>query len=344
MTDNTTYKPMAPSMCERIDGRYVRIDVVRAFAIVMVVAIHAVSEYMPAETYQALLPWFCTPVLFFMTSGALIFPVRTPRAFVLRRAKALLPAFAAWTVAYLLMDYYLTPHQDVSIAHRLLYCLYTPTWGTGWFVLAMMGLYLFAPFLSPWLVGASRRGVECFLVLWLVGGSIPWASAQTAILDDGGGILSGFYGCMGYMVAGYYLTRWRVTDDSRLRQAIFWTVTALVAFPLTIKMGVVSTRWGFHDSVTALAGINVIAIQVGYFALLTALPAPRGILARLCVSISRCSYGIYLCHIAILHYGLRLVGIDLGACLNGIITFVVAYLLTLLWRAAKARLLPTGRR
>lgn len=141
-----TYTPMAPSMRDSIDGRYVRLDVVRAFAIIMVVALHSVHEYMDESVYQAVHPYICTPVLFFMTSGALIFPVRSGRAFVRRRMWALLPAFAFWTVVYLLMDYYLTPHQDVSIGHRLLYCLYTPTWGTGWFVLAMVGLYLFAPF------------------------------------------------------------------------------------------------------------------------------------------------------------------------------------------------------
>ena len=143
-------------MRDSIDGRYVRLDVVRAFAIIMVVALHSVHEYMDESVYQAVHPYMCTPVLFFMTSGALIFPIRSGRAFVRRRMWALLPAFAFWTVVYLLMDYYLTPHQDVSIGHRLLYCLYTPTWGTGWFVLAMVGLYLFAPFLSPWLATARR--------------------------------------------------------------------------------------------------------------------------------------------------------------------------------------------
>ena len=73
---------MAPSMRDSIDGRYVRLDVVRALAIVMVVAIHSVHEYMDENVYQALLPYFCAPVLFFMTSGALIFPVRSGRVFV----------------------------------------------------------------------------------------------------------------------------------------------------------------------------------------------------------------------------------------------------------------------
>lgn len=319
-------------MQDRIDGRYVRLDVVRALAIVMVVAIHSVHEYMDESVYQALLPYFCAPVLFFMTSGALIFPVRSGRVFVKRRLRALLPAFAFWTVAYLLMDYYLTPHQDVSIGHRLLYCLYTPTWGTGWFVLAMAGLYLFAPFLSPWLSTARRRSVEWFLLLWLAAGTLPWASAQTAILDDGGGLFSGFYGCMGYMVAGYYLTRWPVSTRSRRWQVCFWTLAFIFAVPLTLKMSAVATRWGYYDAVTSLAGINVIAIQVTLFAILTALPTPRGVFARLCISLSRCSYGIYLVHIAILHYLLRLADIDLGVAANGLLSFIASYLLTLAWR------------
>ena len=71
---------MAPSMRDSIDGRYVRLDVVRAFAIIMVVALHSVHEYMDESVYQAVHPYICTPVLFFMTSGALIFPVRSGRA------------------------------------------------------------------------------------------------------------------------------------------------------------------------------------------------------------------------------------------------------------------------
>lgn len=330
--DMQTYTPIAPSMRECIDGRYVRLDVVRAFAIIMIVALHTVHEYMDESVYQAVHPYICTPVLFFMTSGALIFPVRDGRAFVKRRLCALLPAFAFWTVAYLLMDYYLTPHQDVSIGHRLLYCLYTPTWGTGWFVLAMIGLYLFAPFLSPWLATARRRSVEYFLLMWLAAGTLPWASAQTAILEDGGGVFTEFYGCMGYMVAGYYFTRWPVTTRSRRWQICYWILAFIAAVPLTLKMGAVAMRWGYYDAVTAVAGFNGIAIQTALFVLLTALPAPRGILARLCISVSRCSYGIYLAHIAILHYMLRLADIDLGVTVNGLITFVASYLLTLAWR------------
>lgn len=244
-------------MRDSIDGRYVRLDVVRAFAIIMVVALHSVHEYMDESVYQAVHPYICTPVLFFMTSGALIFPVRSGRAFVRRRMWALLPAFAFWTVVYLLMDYYLTPHQDVSIGHRLLYCLYTPTWGTGWFVLAMVGLYLFAPFLSPWLATARRRSIEYFLLLWLAAGTLPWVSAQTAILDDGGGVFTGFYGCMGYMVAGYYLTRWPVFTRSCRWQLCFWTLVFAAAVPLTLKMGIVATRWGYYDAVTSLSGVNL---------------------------------------------------------------------------------------
>lgn len=323
---------MAPSMRDSIDGRYVRLDVVRAFAIIMVVALHSVHEYMDESVYQAVHPYICTPVLFFMTSGALIFPVRSGRAFVRRRMWALLPAFAFWTVVYLLMDYYLTPHQDVSIGHRLLYCLYTPTWGTGWFVLAMVGLYLFAPFLSPWLATARRRSIEYFLLLWLAAGTLPWVSAQTAILDDGGGVFTGFYGCMGYMVAGYYLTRWPVFTRSCRWQLCFWTLVFAAAVPLTLKMGIVATRWGYYDAVTSLSGVNVIVIQTALFALLTSLPTPRGVFARLCISLSRCSYGIYLVHIAILHYLLRLADIDLGVATNGLLSFIASYLLTLAWR------------
>ena len=137
---------------------------------------------------------------------------------------------------------------------------------------------------------------------------------------------------MGYMVAGYYFTRWPVTTRSRRWQICYWILAFIAAVPLTLKMGAVAMRWGYYDAVTAVAGFNGIAIQTTLFVLLTALPAPRGILARLCISVSRCSYGIYLAHIAILHYMLRLADIDLGVTVNGLITFVASYLLTLAWR------------
>lgn len=60
-----TYTPMAPSMRDSIDGRYVRLDVVRAFAIIMVVALHSVHEYMDESVYQAVHPYICTPVAVF---------------------------------------------------------------------------------------------------------------------------------------------------------------------------------------------------------------------------------------------------------------------------------------
>lgn len=46
--------------------------------------------------------------------------------------------------------------------------------GHLWFVYMLLGLYLFAPVVSPWIETASRRAMEGYLALWAFTLCIPY--------------------------------------------------------------------------------------------------------------------------------------------------------------------------
>jgi surface polysaccharide O-acyltransferase-like enzyme len=47
--------------------------------------------------------------------------------------------------------------------------------GHLWFVYMLLGIYLVAPVLSPWVESASRSSMERFLALWAISLTIPYS-------------------------------------------------------------------------------------------------------------------------------------------------------------------------
>ena len=76
------------------------IDFIRAVAILAIVATHALVLNIPGKAYYYTSMFVGSASLFFMTSGALIFPVGKTGPFLRRRLLSFMPAFLIWSVAY----------------------------------------------------------------------------------------------------------------------------------------------------------------------------------------------------------------------------------------------------
>lgn len=297
--------------------RVLWLDLVRVFAIVTIVFSHVFSHYVHITTEQIVKLFASSASLFFMCSGALIFPVRpSASGFYRRRFSSYVPLFVLFSVFYALMQWRYGAYE-YDLAKAFTYILFVPTWSTGWFLYALTGLYLIAPVLSPWVVSASKRQMEYFLLGWLFSGLIPFVTEQT-YLNQLFTVVGPFYGFVGYMVAGYYLTKWPIRERGRGEQTLFWAAMMFIAFVAGPRVFVTANRWGYASAMVYDLSVNIMAMNVFWFALfslfapksdaatdneqLSEPTPPAGFLNRVVSVVSRCTLHIYLVHIALIDY------------------------------------------
>ena len=137
-------------------GRILWLDLVRVLAVYSIVVSHTYLEYLTLEQANFIKLFIGSAMPFIMASGSLIFPVRpSAGAFYRRRFRTYIPQFIVWSVVYALVQWHVSPNYDLTKA--LLYLPFAPTWGAGWFLYGLTGLYLIAPVISPWITSASPR-------------------------------------------------------------------------------------------------------------------------------------------------------------------------------------------
>lgn len=285
-------------------GRVFWIDAVRAFAMLAIVWSHAAGAVSDCNVTPALGMYLGSASLFFMASGALIFPVRpSAGTFLRRRLASYLPQWVVFTVAYVaLMSITGIPAiDDYRFTNLLKFAPLLSPWEGGWFLYSLTGLYLFAPVLSPWLATASRRGLQCFVALWLVAGFLPVIGGVADIVP-GESLVAPFAGFAGYMVAGYYLSRWPLSQRTARQRALFIILWGAVAFVLGAAVYANAAQWGYervlyHDLTFATMAANMLIF--GLFTLIDTAPA----WLRTAVTwFSRHSLTIYLWHLLIIRY------------------------------------------
>lgn len=299
-------------------GRVVWVDALRAYAIIAILVTHA----LPTDgAYKHLVEMFTgSASLFFMTSGALILPVtQSPGRFWWRRMRTYVPQALFWLAAYGIMQHYLYGNYDLP--KQLTWGFYAPTWAGGWFLYTLTGLYLIAPFISPWIERASRGSVELFLGLWLISGVVPVAN-HNFVFPTEWTVFAPFYGFAGYMIAGYYLARWPIGEATKRRKIIFWGIFVLVGIAGALRVYVTAERWGYSELLDSDLSINVMAVNMGIFAAFSGIKRLWMPFRRVCTYVSMVSLELYLVHFAVL----RLIAEPLDLCwtLTAVITIVIS--------------------
>jgi Acyltransferase family len=171
-----------------VHTRHRGFDLLRVIAIYMVMQIHTGEfEYISprgtvlhtagswAVGWTNSLLRVCVP-LFVMITGFFLFPIEDERKFFRKRFTRVLIPFVIWCAVY---AFYYYAQGAITLQTALLNIAKIPVnYGTEvghlWFVYMLMAIYLIAPVFSPWIVSASRKGMELFLVLWCVTLTLPF--------------------------------------------------------------------------------------------------------------------------------------------------------------------------
>jgi surface polysaccharide O-acyltransferase-like enzyme len=304
--------------------RHYGLDILRVLACYMVIQIHAGEFFYIGEMGTVLntpdariVGWinslFRSSVpLFVMLSGYFLFPTGSIKPFLSKRLTKILIPFLIWSVIYAFYQYFrgaTSLEQAFSNVARIPVNLALET-GHLWFVYMLIGIYLFAPVLSGWILSASKAEMQYFLSLWgvtllvpyihqifpMVWGEVPWNNHP---------MLHYFMGYMGYAVLANYLKRFYPDTTSGMRiTAVVLIVTGYVitAFgfihrlPTSPDVSALELTWDFNT-------INIAMMTLGIFILIKDVSITNTDTKRfyLLKDLSAKSYGMYLAHIICLN-------------------------------------------
>lgn len=192
------------------------LDTLRILACFLVILTHST---MPAEDsdgiYLSFLSLLSSPSseLFIALSGAILLPVKheTP-VFYRKRFHKLLPPVIIWSIIYVLLQFFTNQLTLLKAVETLIKMPICPVTGVYWFIYVIIGLYLFAPFISPWLIKATKKEIEIFLGIWLITLLMPYLNLiSPGIYATNGNYywtLNNFSGFLGYWILGYYLHKY----------------------------------------------------------------------------------------------------------------------------------------
>ena len=223
------------------------LDVIRAYATVMIVLLHVAVSYLYQSEISPINWWISngyhawsrTAVpLFILISGALLLRPRhseSIRFFFRKRALRILPPLVIWSFLYLIYEG-VRGQLTVGVGGAIASLLQQPAYGHLWFLYMILGLYLMTPMLRVYVAAASRSNLLYGLGLCFVFGEV-FPLLRTGL--DYHFYLSNFVSlsaALGLFVGGYFLDQYPVTAQVRQRTVLLYvaglgllaTMTALV--------------------------------------------------------------------------------------------------------------------
>lgn len=327
---------MKEQFAEKDAKRIIWLDIVKFIAIFMMIAVHCTDNVTPEERSEAWYNlWgsfygsFMRPAipLFVMVTGALLLPVsQSIFPFYRKRLTRVAIPFLIWSVLYNLFpwvtgilglsptvinDFFAWAEPDQSFSGTLQHILMIPFNFSAlavqmWYVYLLIGLYLYMPIFSAWVKQASEKEQKVFLILWLISLFIPYIR-EYLTKDLWGtcswnefGLLYYFSGFNGYLLLGHYIINHHLN--------ISWKKLAMMGTPSFI-IGYCITFFGFK-SVTAVPGQpvelvelfftycspNVLMMTLPIFLAVQKFEIKSTALKRFAISISTCTFGIWMSH------------------------------------------------
>ncbi len=308
-----------------IAGRNVPLDLLRAIACYLVIQAHVGENYYIGADGGVLSGggavwgcWLnsvarCAVPLFVVLSGYFLLPVGRPTGeFLQRRFSRVGIPFVVWCILDALFFAATGRCEWGDVGAKIAGTLvnFGVEVGHLWYIYMLLGLYLLAPILSPWVASASEREMRYALILWLIASCLPYIHLFVPEIWgecywNPTPMLYYFTGFVGYFVLGAYMKihRPKVSPSGMmLAGSAFAAGYAVTAILFRMRLGTAATvadlelSWG-------QCTVNAVAMTVGMFVLVRAIPMRISSSAsRAAVELSSKSFGIYLVHLMILPF------------------------------------------
>lgn len=286
-------------MNKRNQQRELWIDVMRAFACLMVLFCHAPQPYttQPGVIFVGINNFYGMawgPMLFFMISGACILYKEEPAfSFFKRRFSRVIIPTIIWSIIYIFMECYIWHDApSVSFTSRVLSIPFGPQYGMMWFMYAIISIYLMTPIITPWLSKCSKLELETYLGMWIIVLILPYLSLfnnNTFSIVQKGGILFYFGSYLWIAVFGYYCRKYIITI--KINYKFLLLCILILTSPLILFM----IRNTIDKNITSHLTINTIANTSLVFIVIQNIQW-KGMICKIIEFISKYSFGIYLTH------------------------------------------------
>ncbi len=248
-------------------------DIIRIFAIFMVVAIH--SHVAPLATNQGSAMWFVVMLvqtlcviavpLFFMVSGALLLSsdkeLSVAELYKSRLPKQAIP-FIVWSLVYVAAR--IAMGKIPLSASAITSLLFEPAYYQFWFMYTLLAIYMLLPVLQTLIKNCDKKKVEYILVLWFVFSiAVPLLSRYVPgfkISEHVGLVLCEGY--IGYFILGHYLKKYKSEVKPGtgmfmwLAGAAATAVCAVVEFVYSQKTGSAYTGFVYQAYLTPFAALS----------------------------------------------------------------------------------------
>ncbi|QKX05977.1 acyltransferase family protein [Aquimarina sp. TRL1] len=241
---------------------------------------------------------FCVPI-FFMLTGALLFRKEySLTTFLKKRCYRIIPPFLFWSCIYIAYDF---PYHKLQWDFSSLILVFKTIFSNLlrgseyhlWFVYVLIGIYLLIPILSKWIKNASKKEIQYFLVIWGITSliDIPGVREYIRFVD-----LRNFSGFIGYTILGYYLSVYKISNKNiwYIFLAIGSAITIIGTYYLSEKNN------SFTNYFYGYLTFDTILCATAIFILFKKAVITNPKYQKVIHSLSKKSYGIYLCHILIL--------------------------------------------
>lgn len=320
-----------------------KLDLIRAIACLMVVMMHAPNPQSGLGSVEcvgiSLLTEPCIG-LFFMVSGALLLPVRISYFDFLKRrlGKVILPTLF-FTLFYISVAMCYGEVDGKSLLTTLFSIPFSAQGhGVLWFMYTLIGMYLAAPILSPFLERASKRELQFVLLLWLVTMCWPLLSLILKVNMSNTSMLHLFSGYTGYFVLGYYMRRYPM----RLHTMVF-PILLIVPFVACLLAKLKGLEIDFY-SVFWYLSIFCVMMCVAWWQIVMQFVQTARMsiwIKKWLVDFSNCSFGIYLIHIFVMRRGIwQFAPLSITP---PIVQFLTTFVVTVLTSWAIAHLISKSR-
>ena len=254
--------------------------------------------------------------LFVMVSGYFLLPVKMGlREFLKRRMSRILIPFVVWYLVYCIFFIFYSGDTPLDATANFFGMLITfnSRWGGHlWYIYMLVGLYLLAPIISPWIERASKRQLQFYLLIWLLTTLLPYLNYFVnpeiwgACFWNVSPTFYYFTGFAGYFLLGYYVRRFGAIGWGRslLLIAVGYTATAY----FFIRGMYHCTKFADMEMSFNFCSLNVVMMTYAVFCLFTKIrwqgsldrKGLVGSVGRLISDFAQRSYGIYLFHIMVL--------------------------------------------
>jgi surface polysaccharide O-acyltransferase-like enzyme len=291
------------------------VDLIRTFAIILVIMLHAATEPIPIVDQMApegVTLWWTVNIydslarpavpLFVMLSGALLLqPAKLGEplgVFFKKRLNRIALPFLFWGAAYFAWRFFV--YGEALSANSILQGVLNGPYIHFWFFYLLVGLYLITPVLRVVVAYADRKTFRLLMILWFLGTAIVPLMGLFGVYSLNSNVFL-VTGWVGYFLLGAYFLKVRVRSKvlcALLVLGLTWTIIGTY-----LVVGTIGERFSqfFYDAYS----FNVIGASVALFLLLAAVPSnmleerfPRG--NRVLRLIGQNTIPIYLFHVMVL--------------------------------------------